>query len=264
MLTVEQTKSLATYFEGKDDSPYNYQEVAARYGLSLTPAEEVSEAYQTIPRANFVHPEFRDFAATNLALPIWHSPATGARARELLAALEKGETRGLDDYFLGIGKEGINTSQPLLILVKLALANLTESSKVAEIGSGCGYLCALAASIAGLGEVQGFEKIPALVRFSRIALQDYVPAKIQERDILKGGLPDEGYDAIISSAAATKDVALKIAERLNPNGRLVVPIREPGAHGLNDLAKLRVYIRKESGAALHPANDFDVSYTLLK
>ncbi len=156
----------------------------------------VLEAMAGVPREIFVLPEYRD--------------------------------RAYDDCPLPIG-EGQTISQPYIVALMIQLAHIDHSSRVLDIGTGCGYMAAVIARIAR--EVCTLETIPEMATMAKGHFQELALTNIDAR-IGDGhrGWPGEGelFDAIIVSCATDKRPDQLLAQ-LKPGGRAVIPIdKAPG------------------------------------
>lgn len=142
--------------------------------------------------------------------------------------------RARDNDALPIG-HGQTTSQPWVIARMLELAQLdAKSSKVLEIGTGCGYQTAILTHLAK--EVYSLERIGQLLGEARKKLKElsYTKPRMAHRDGMKG-LPEAmPYDAIIVCAAA-RQVPQALLDQLAPGGRLIIP------QNSDDAEKLMVY-----------------------
>ena len=133
------------------------------------------------------------------------------------------ETYG--DYPLPIG-EGQTISQPATVAIMLELLQPETGNKILDIGSGSGWTTALLASIVGKeGFVEGLERIPFLVQFSRKNLQKahINNASITLADPSTLGKPGNFYDRILVSASA-KNMPKSLLNQLKNGGILVIPI----------------------------------------
>ena len=135
--------------------------------------------------------------------------------------------RGYDDAPLPIG-HGQTISQPWVVARMSELArNGRELDGVLEIGTGCGYQTAVLAHIAR--HVWSVERIGALVAKARRHLTSL---KLRNVSLKHGdGSHDLGealaVDAIVVTAGATH-VPTPLLRYLNPGGRMVLPLAQPG------------------------------------
>lgn len=130
------------------------------------------------------------------------------------------------DIPLPIG-EGQTISQPYTVAIMLELLSPKRGDTVLDIGSGSGWTTALLATAIGEeGSVEGVERIPSLVEFSRSNLAKLaVPnASITQADPSALGKPGHRYDAILVSASAS-ELPVALYDQLKPGGKLVIPIR---------------------------------------
>ncbi len=135
--------------------------------------------------------------------------------------------RAYDDVPLPIG-HGQTISQPWVVARMTELArNGRDLGDVLEIGTGCGYQTAVLAGVAR--HVYSVERIGALVTKARRNLQ---ALKLKNVSLKHGdGSHDLGetlaVDAILITAAATH-VPTPLLRYLNPGGRMVLPLAQPG------------------------------------
>ena len=114
-------------------------------------------------------------------------------------------------------------SQPYIVALMTDLLALTPTSKVLEIGTGCGYQTAILAELAK--EVYSVEIIPVLAKRAKTRLE-----KLNYRNVhFKKGNGHYGwqeyapYDAVLV-AAAPKDVPERLIQQLAMGGRMVIPV----------------------------------------
>lgn len=114
-------------------------------------------------------------------------------------------------------------SQPYIVALMTDLLRLTPTSKVLEIGTGCGYQTAILAELAG--EVYSVEILPTLAKSARARLE-----RLNYRNIyFKAGNGHHGwqeyapYDAVLV-AAAPKVVPEHLVQQLGEGGRMVIPV----------------------------------------
>ena len=151
---------------------------------------EVLRAMRTVPRDIFVPNEYRDFAFSDCPLPL---------------------------------SDGQTISQPYMVAAMTEYLQLDKSSRVLEIGTGCGYQTAILAEIAAL--VYSIEIIPALGKSAAKRLlslrYDNIHFKIGDGFF---GWPEQApFDAILV-AAAPESVPPPLLEQLAPGGRMIIPV----------------------------------------
>ena len=114
-------------------------------------------------------------------------------------------------------------SQPYIVALMTDLLELTPTSKVLEIGTGCGYQTAILAELAKV--VYSIEIIPALAKSAKARLEtlNYQNVYLKEGDGHYGWQEYAPYNAVLV-AAAPKDVPQQLVEQLVTGGRMVIPV----------------------------------------
>lgn len=114
-------------------------------------------------------------------------------------------------------------SQPYIVALMTDLLELTVTSKVLEIGTGCGYQTAVLAELAR--EVYSVEIIPGLVKSAKARLEalDYRNVHLKKGDGYYGWQEHAPYDAVLV-AAAPPNVPERLIQQLKPGGRMVIPV----------------------------------------
>ncbi len=135
--------------------------------------------------------------------------------------------RAYDDVSLPIGF-GQTISAPFTVarMTELARAGGTLN-KVLEIGTGCGYQCAVLAKIAK--EVHSVERIAQLIAKARKHLRDARVINIRLRlGDGHAGVPTAApFDAIVMTAAATH-VPQALLDQIAVGGRMIFPMAKGG------------------------------------
>ncbi|KAI0074098.1 protein-L-isoaspartate O-methyltransferase [Panus rudis PR-1116 ss-1] len=170
-----------------------------RHGLIQS--ERVVEAMKKVDRANYVPDQLKQYAYEDSPQPIGYD-ATISAPHMHAHAMEK------------------------------LLPFLNPGSKVLDVGSGSGYLCAVLHHIVGpTGKVIGIDHIPELVSFSVDNIKkDGLVDALEKGSIRmitgdgRKGFPEEApYDAIhVGAAAPTMPEAL-VAQLAKP-GRMFIPV----------------------------------------
>lgn len=129
-----------------------------------------------------------------------------------------------EDRPLPIG-EGQTISQPYIVAFMTEAAELGPSSKVLEVGTGCGYQTAVLAEICK--EVYTIEIVESLAERARSLLKKLgyqnIYSKVGDGAL---GWPEQApFDAILV-AAAPKQVPPALLDQLALNGHLVIPVGE--------------------------------------
>ena len=114
-------------------------------------------------------------------------------------------------------------SQPYIVALMTDLLELTPTSRVLEIGTGCGYQAAVLAELAR--DVYSVEIIPGLVKSAKARLEalNYRNIHLKMGDGYYGWEEHAPYDAVLVAAAPT-DVPERLVQQLKPGGRLVIPV----------------------------------------
>jgi protein-L-isoaspartate(D-aspartate) O-methyltransferase len=154
----------------------------------------ILNAFREVPREEFVSPDYARNAYDDHPLPI-----------------EAGQT----------------ISQPYIVALMIAAAEISADDSVLEIGAGSGYAAAVMSRIAR--EVIGIERQHDLARIARERLQRlaYDNVRIIEGDGTRGCPEGAPFDAILAAASGSH-VPPPLVAQLAPGGRLVMPIGDPG------------------------------------
>ena len=114
-------------------------------------------------------------------------------------------------------------SQPYIVALMTDLLKLTQTSKVLEIGTGCGYQTAILAELAGA--VYSVEILPSLAKSAKARLKrlNYRNIYFKEGNGYHGWQEHAPYDAVLV-AAAPKVVPDQLVQQLGEGGRMVIPV----------------------------------------
>jgi protein-L-isoaspartate(D-aspartate) O-methyltransferase len=156
--------------------------------------QRIVDAFLAVPREAFVSPEYQHLAYGDHPLPI-----------------EAGQT----------------ISQPYIVALMIQAAGIGPGDHVLEVGAGSGYAAAVISRIAR--EVIAIERQHDLVEVARERIRRlaFDNVEIVEGDGTKGCREHAPFDAIVAAASGSH-VPGPLVEQLAPNGRLVMPIGEPG------------------------------------
>jgi protein-L-isoaspartate(D-aspartate) O-methyltransferase len=131
------------------------------------------------------------------------------------------------DTPLPVGPEA-TISAPHMVALQLEAIGIKDGHHILDIGSGSGYLAALAAVIGGPScKVVGIEIETELAQRSRIAIEEIA---LEDRILIHGGdgaegyPPDAPYDRIMVSYAVQYPFPEKWREQLKDDGVMVAPI----------------------------------------
>ena len=155
---------------------------------------EILDAFRAVPRESFMSPEYSHLAYGDHPLPI-----------------EASQT----------------ISQPYIVALMIEAAAIKPDDVVLEVGAGSGYAAAVISRIAA--KVVGIERQHDLVDIARERLRrlGYDNVEIIEGDGTKGCREQAPFDAILAAASGSH-VPRPLVEQLAPNGRIVMPLGEPG------------------------------------
>ena len=132
-------------------------------------------------------------------------------------------SRAYDDVSLPIGfGQTISNPHTVARMTELARAG-GELNKVLEIGTGCGYQCAVLARVAKT--VHTVERLVQLTAKARKHLRDarVLNARLRHGDG-HAGMPTEAPFDVILMTAATTHVPKALLEQLTVGGRMIFPL----------------------------------------
>jgi len=188
------------------------------------------------------------FRVVREKMVIEHIVARGMRDAAVLAAMrsvprhlfvsKEQQSHAYDDSPLPIG-HGQSISQPYIVALITALAQVRPGMRVLEIGSGCGYQTAVLAEMGA--EVFSIEIVGELAERSAKTLEElgYRNVHVHTGDGYAGWPEHAPFGAIVLAAAPNR-VPAPLLEQLDIGGRLVMP------EGVAE-QMLRVYTRESSG-----------------
>lgn len=158
--------------------------------------QRVLKAFLTVPRHEFVFPEYAGQAYADGPLPIG---------------------------------EGQVITQPSLAARMTQALHLQGNEKVLEIGTGCGYQAAILSLLAK--EVYTIERLPSLAGRAQAVLRrlGYTTVSVVLGDGTKGLPAYAPFDAILVTAGG-KRIPRPLLEQLKEGGSIVMPIGENRTH----------------------------------
>lgn len=176
-------------------SPADYEDARKRMVESDIEARgihdrAVLDAMLKVPRHLFVGPDYVKLAYSDSALPI---------------------------------KEDQTISQPYIVALMTASAELGPDDKVLEVGTGSGYQAAVLGEI--VREVYSIEIIETLAREADELLDrlEYKNIRVRHGDGYRGWAEAAPFDVILITAAAPK-IPQPLVDQLKLGGRLVMPL----------------------------------------
>lgn len=165
-----------------------------------------------------------------------------------------------EDIALPIGL-GQTISQPFVVASMTQALKLSDRDKVLEIGTGCGYQCAVLSHLAR--RVYTIERhkhllVDAEKRLEGLRLRNITAIAA---DGMKGwptmnGIDQAPFDKIIVTAAARSKPPQALLDQLRPGGMMIIPVGEPG----NQMLQL---YKKESEEAYSVKDVFAVRFVPL-
>ena len=155
---------------------------------------KILEAFRTVPREDFLADAYRDSAYGDHPLPI-----------------EAGQT----------------ISQPYIVALMIAAAEIKCGDAVLEVGAGSGYAAAVMSRIAD--KVTAVERQPELVAVAseRIRRLGYDNVEIVEGDGTRGWPAGAPFDAILAAASGSH-VPPAWVDQVVDGGHIVMPVGDPG------------------------------------
>jgi protein-L-isoaspartate(D-aspartate) O-methyltransferase len=160
-----------------------------------------------------------------------------------------------DDRPLPIGY-GQTISQPFIVALMTAMAEVGKGDVVLEVGTGSGYQAAVLARLAA--EVHTIEIVPGLAASARERLARLGLANLEsyEGDGYYGLAEAAPFDAIVVTAAASH-VPPPLIAQLKPGGRMVIPVG--GGFSLQQL----MLIEKDAAGRVHSRQTLPVAFVPL-
>jgi len=151
--------------------------------------------------------------------------------------------------------EGQTISQPYIVALMTALAELGSSDRCLEIGTGSGYQTAVLAELcASVFTIEIREALGQSAQ-ARLSLLGYTPSRIccKIGDGYAGWPEFAPFDAVILTAAPTR-IPMTLLAQLAQNGRLIAPIGPA-----DKIQRLEKWVRRRSTNRLA---DFDRTHVL--
>jgi protein-L-isoaspartate(D-aspartate) O-methyltransferase len=148
--------------------------------------------------------------------------------------LEDQRRNAYGDHPLPI-EAGQTISQPYIVAMMIAAAEIRHGDKVLEVGAGSGYAAAVMSRIAR--KVIAIERHGELAQLAagRMRRLNYDNVRILHGDGSGGCVGEAPFDAILAAATGSH-VPETLVSQLARGGRIVMPIGEPG--GIQELVKV--------------------------
>lgn len=120
--------------------------------------------------------------------------------------------------------KGINIGDPILWSRVLASVDIEEGSRILQVGAGVGYYTAILAELTGTdGHVLSYEIEGHLADRAAANLADRPNIEIRCGDAVTDSVEEDSFDLVIAFAGVSH-VPKQLANRLAPNGRLLLPL----------------------------------------
>jgi protein-L-isoaspartate(D-aspartate) O-methyltransferase len=160
-----------------------------------------------------------------------------------------------DDRPLPIGY-GQTISQPFIVALMTAMAEVGPDDVVLEVGTGSGYQAAVLARL--VAEVHTIEIVRGLAETAeeRLARQGFANVETYQGDGYYGIEEAAPFDAIVVTAAASH-VPPPLIAQLKPGGRMVIPVG--GGFALQQL----MLIEKDALGRVHTRQTLPVAFVPL-
>ncbi|HWS32371.1 MAG TPA: methyltransferase domain-containing protein, partial [Actinoplanes sp.] len=213
-----------------------YLDLIRADGVELSPA--LAEAFAAVPREIFVPDGFRHRDGR------WILPAD----RDFLPAVYSNDV-------LVTKMDGAvpvsSSSQPSLMALMIEALAVRPGMRILEIGAGTGYNAALLATLgASVTTVDVQADVAARAR-SALARAAIAGVRVEAADGYTGG-PAERYDRIIVTVGVA-GVSPHWLDRLDPGGRIIVPVEHAGIHPVLDVRPGLLSARVVCGAGFMSA-----------
>jgi protein-L-isoaspartate(D-aspartate) O-methyltransferase len=129
---------------------------------------------------------------------------------------------------------GQTISQPYIVALMIQAAGIEPGETVLEIGAGSGYAAAVMSRIAD--KVVAIERHSELARIAQRRVDElgYDNVRIVEGDGTLGCPEEAPFDAILAAATGSH-VPKRLTDQLAGDGRLVMPVGDPG--GVQELVR---------------------------
>jgi protein-L-isoaspartate(D-aspartate) O-methyltransferase len=203
---------------GMEDARRRYLDLIRRDGAEMSPA--LAEAFSTVPREIFVPDGFhrrdgrRVMPADPEFLPTVYS-------NDVLVTKMNGEV------------PVSSSSQPSLMVAMIEALDVRPGMRILEVGAGTGYNAALLASLGAVVTTVDVQSDVAARARSALARAGVSGVRVEVADGYTPGPPDR-HDRIIVTVGVT-GISPHWLDRLEPDGRIIVPVAHGGIHPVLDV-----------------------------
>ncbi|MDI6101505.1 methyltransferase domain-containing protein [Actinoplanes sp. NEAU-A12] len=201
-----------------EDARRRYLDLIRHDGADLSP--ELAGAFATVPREVFVPDGFHRRDGRRV-LPADRDFLRTVYSNDVLVTKMKGDV------------PISSSSQPSLMAIMIDALEVRPGLRILEIGAGTGYNAALLATLGAVVTTIDVQADVAARARSALARAGIPGVRVEIADGYTGG-PPERYDRIIVTVGVA-GISPHWLDRLEPDGRIIVPVAHAGIHPVLDV-----------------------------